>query len=332
MIKKLKKRNFGNLLERDRNRIMGDNYDYIWNEIEKGEKEKYIDKYEDKVEKITYCKVCFSTNLKVYEDVVCTDCGLILSENRMVNSDIGNFNTKIKIKNVNCKSKISKLKDWNEWSNEEKNSYKLKEYIRTLCERLNIFQGNIPQIVEKCKDVIDAIKKYDGTKRARVKDGIIITCIYHIFKNSYNPYCYIALSNKIDLELKYVTKADKIISDLINMKKLDFIEYKIENQKKPYDYVITTIKQNNIEISNKILLKVKTLLDICEKEDILQDHTPLSIGCSCFYYILKYDNKLLVDLKSFSNLYNLSVVTIVKTYNKLLLHKEKFKKILDKIE
>ena len=36
--------------------------------------------------------------------------------------------------------------------------------------------------------------------------------------------------SKIDLDIKYVTKADKIISDLVNMKKLDFDEYKDTKQ------------------------------------------------------------------------------------------------------
>ena len=96
---------------------------------------------------------------------------------------------------------------------------------------------------------------------------------------------------------------------------------------KPFDYVITTINKNNLKISNDILNKVQILISLCEDNDLLLDHTPLSVGVSCFYYILKLEN-IDIDLKIFSELYNLSVVTVVKTYNKLKIYNDKIIKYL----
>ena len=307
------------------------NFDYIWNEIDKIKNENKLNKENNKEEKydiyISFCKLCESTNIKIDNNIICGDCGLILSENRISENAVfnGSENVDCKFKSTSIKSKrISKIQEWYTWTNEEKNTYKLKEYIKVLCTRLDIVESIISDIIYKSIIVMNTVKKYDGTKRARVKDGIIITCIHHISKLSNTPYCYIELANKIDLDIKYVTKAEKFISELINMKRLEFKEFQEMKKKNPYDYIIST----NIKVSNDILKKAKTLIELCEDNDILQDHTPLSIGCCCFYYILKREENIDVDLKTFSNIYNISIVTIVKTYNKLLLYKNNIDKWL----
>ena len=305
------------------------NFDYIWDEFDKIKDEKIeVDIHN---EYITFCKMCESTNLKRDENIICGDCGLILSENRISESIVftGEANVEYKFKSTSIKSKrLSKIQEWYTWTNEEKNTYKLKEYIKTLCARLDIIESMISNIIDTSIIVMNTVKKNDGTKRGRVKDGIIITCIHHISKSTSTPYCYIDLANKIDLDIKYVTKAEKSISELVNMKILKFKEFEEMKKKNPYDYIISTMKQNNIKVSNDILKKAKILIEICEDNDILQDHTPLSIGCCCFYYILKSEN-IDIDLKTFSNIYNISIVTIVKTYNKLLLYKNNIDKWLN---
>jgi hypothetical protein len=305
-----------------------DNFDYIWKEIDEiRNKDATIDDYN--VE--NFCKICESTSttIKIDENIICGNCGLILSECRFSENVVYNGDTNIdcRIKNTSFNSKrLSKMQEWYTWTNDEKNTYKLKEYIKVLCTRLDIVDSIIPEIINKSITVMNTVKKYDGTKRARVKDGIIITCIHHISKSTLTPYCYIDLSNKIDLDIKYVTKAEKLISELINMKKLEFNEFQEIKKKNPYDYIVSIIKQNNIKVTYDILQKVKILINFCENNDILQDHTPLSIGCCCFYYILKKEENINIDLKTFSSIYNISIVTIVKMYNKLLLYKNNIDK------
>jgi hypothetical protein len=79
------------------------------------------------------------------------------------------------------------------------------------------------------------------------------------------------------------------------------------------------MKKHNFKVSPNLMLQVKRLIDICETNDILLDHTPLSTGVCCFYYILK-NNNIKIDAKVFSDLYNLSSVTVMKTFNKLKQH------------
>lgn len=307
---------------------INENYDYIWKEMDIFSKKKDNIKVEIDTYTYTTCKKCESTNIKRYENIICGDCGLILSENRISETPIF-YEDKSEVNYISTKlDRISKIKEWNNWTKDEKNTYKLKEYIKTLCERLHIIESMISSIIETSILVMNSIKKNDGTKRGRVKDGIIITCIHHISKYTLTPYCYTYLANKIDLDIKYITRAEKLISELVNMNILHFKEFIEEKKINPYDYIISTIKQNNIKVSNNILKKVKLLIEICEDNDILQDHTPLSIACSCFYYVLNMENNINIDIKTFSYIYNISIVTLVKMHNKLLFYKDKINKLL----
>ena len=135
------------------------------------------------------------------------------------------------------------------------------------------------------------------------------------------------MAKQLDLDIKYVTRAERLILELVNSKKLNLSKSVVLDTQKPYDYIINTIKSKNLNINNQILEHTRSLITICEDNDILLDHTPLSVGVSCFYYILKLNN-IDIDLKMFSELYDLSVVTVVKTYNKLKVYEKQISELL----
>lgn len=260
------------------------------------------------------CKNCGSSNT----DTTCYDCGLINDDNYLVDTQV--FSTPDK-RRLTCAgssgSKLQKMIDWNMWTNEEKNTYKLKIYTRDLCYRLGITESIIKEVCDTVAIVMNIIKQNEGTKRARVKDGIILSCIEYVSK--YMLQFTISVENLakiINLDIKYVTRAEKIILELINSKKLDLDKKYILSVDKPYDYVQAIIHKQNIQVPQNILEEVQKLIQTCEKNDVLVDHTPLSIGVSCFYYVLKQHN-IDVDLKILSDMYNLSIVTVLKTFNKL---------------
>lgn len=302
------------------------NLDKIWKEFE-------TDKRKDTNYKNDQCKSCtncFSENLHTnYLDLICYDCGLVISSNYVTNCS--SFETVPeaipKKKFTNYNNKISKMQDWYTWTNDEKNIYKLKMYVKNLCQRLKISEYLIDQIVNVVTMVMDTIKRNDGTKRARVKDGIIVICIYYVSKDTITPYSYMDMAKRLDLDIKYVTRAERLILELLNSKKLNLSKSLVLDTQKPYDYIINTIKSKNLNIDNQILEHTQSLIAICEDNDILLDHTPLSVGVSCFYYILK-SNNIDIDLKLFSELYDLSVVTVVKTYNKLKVYEKQITNML----
>jgi transcription initiation factor TFIIIB Brf1 subunit/transcription initiation factor TFIIB len=174
---------------------------------------------------------------------------------------------------------------------------------------------------------MDSIKKNDGTKRARVKDGIIICCIHYVSKDTHTPYSYTNMAKDLNLDMKYITRAERLILELMNAKKLNLDKAIVLDTNKPFDYVVNTIKKNDLKVDDNMLKDVKTLIEICEDNDILLDHTPLSIGVCCFYYILQM-RSINIDIKIFSELYNLSSVTIIKTSNKLKSYKRQIDQLL----
>lgn len=266
------------------------------------------------------CKNCKASNVhNINSEYICRDCGVVQTNILCNNVQSFESNIEIAVRKVGNNTRIKKMQDWYMWSNDEKNTYKLTNYTKDLCHKLNISENMIPSICSTVVHVMNIIKKYDGTKRARVKDGIILTCLQYVLKDTYHDISAIELAKKINLDIKYITKADKIILELISHKKLDLEKKSILDIKKPYQYVLDVINKKNIYIPNEILDQIQTLIQMCETHDLLLDHTPLSVGVCCFYYILKLNN-IPCDLKLFSELYDLSVVTVIKTFNKLKTH------------
>lgn len=308
-----------------------DDFDFIWKELDSTKRvqcvqESVVDSQEPRANE-RECE-CGSTNVRsINNDIICCDCGLVLTSDRL--SMNGSFESIVApVYHNRCKNnRLTKMQEWYMWSNAEKNTYKLKEYTRALCNRLHIFEGLVNNVVDTVVRVIDTIKRNEGTKRARVKDGIIVTCIYYVSKDTTTPYSYIEMSKQLSLDMKYITRAERTILELVNAKRLHFDNVSVLTTEKPYDYIVTAINRHDIRISQDTLHKIRVLIDICEDNDLLLDHTPLSIGVCCFYYVLKHTD-IQIDVKLFSEMYSLSMVTVIKTYNKLKVHSEKINRIL----
>jgi hypothetical protein len=284
---------------------------------------------------MTKCRDCSGTVIQDnnYENV-CTNCGLIQQNNscNFVHENPSVNCIELRRNNNNkTASKLKKMQNWYMWTNEEKNQYKLALYTRELCHKVGVsekkeyFENILQTTCDTVKEVMKVIKEQDGTKRARVKDGIILVCLQYVLRNANmfvgenNTSSAVELGKKINLQIKYISKAENMILEYINNGKLKLQKNTILKTKKAYDYVEEVMKKHNFKVSPNLMLQVKRLIDICETNDILLDHTPLSTGVCCFYYILK-NNNIKIDAKVFSDLYNLSSVTVMKTFNKLKQH------------
>lgn len=302
------------------------NLDKIWSDFDQL---KLIENQSNITETINNnsCSQCQGNNIAIDENnYTCSDCGLVIKEFNLSSQQSFESQPNFVHKSGYIKNnRLKKMQEWYMWSNEEKNTYKLKMYILTLCTKLQIIETLIPCITDTVIFVMDIIKKHDGTKRSRVKDGIIVFCIHYVSKDTQTQYSYVTLSKQLELDIKYVTRAERIILELINSKKLNLNKKLLLQIKNPYEYVLDTINKKSLKVPDHLLQKVKTLIDICDDNDLLLDHTPLSIGVCCFYYILKSEN-INIDLKMFSELYDLSVVTVIKTYNKLKIYEKQIKK------
>lgn len=276
--------------------------------------------------KQTTCPEC---DYSIY-DSVCNNCGLMVNNEQEYSNYSFEEPVPYKPNYSSSNSRLMKMQEWMMWTNEEKTEYKLNKYTKELCEKLQVSETIIDPVCNLVSQIMNAIKNScDGPKRSRVKDGIIVVCIYYISKGTSNTYSYIELSKKINLSMKYISKADKLMNELINLNKLKVSQeftnnfFKTEN---PIDYVTKIIDKYSLNINRQIINQVVELIDICEDNDILLDHTPLSVGVSCFYYILDINN-IEINVKVFSELYDLSMVTVLKTFNKLKLHKDNLEKM-----
>lgn len=266
------------------------------------------------------CTQCLGSDIVLHSNErICSDCGLVLAS--YLNTSSVSFDAVVqptfhRPNNSARSNKIKKMQNWYMWSNEEKNAYKLGTYTKDLCTKLDINEDFQQVIADTVIEVMTIIRKHDGTKRARVKDGIILCCIQYVSKSIKHEMSACDLAKRLHMDIKYVTKAEKIILELINNKKLHLDKGSILETKQPFSYVMDVVRRKCLRISEDILKEISTLIHFCQENDILLDHTPLSIGVCCFYYVLKANN-IPIDMKVFSELYDLSVVTVIKTYNKL---------------
>lgn len=272
---------------------------------------------------------CTECNSIIYESV-CDNCGLVTNNEQEFSHYSFDEPVQYRPSYSSSNNRLMKMQEWMMWTNEEKTEYKLNKYTKELCTKLQISETIIDSVCSLVSQIMTAIKNScDGPKRSRVKDGIIIICIYYISKGTSTAYSYIDLAKNIDLNMKYISKADKLLMELINSNKLNVSYEFMQNffkTEKPIDYVTKIIDKYQLKINPQILNQVEELISICEDNDILLDHTPLSVGVSCFYYILDINN-IDINVKMFSELYDLSMVTVLKTFNKLKQHTHNLEKM-----
>lgn len=291
------------------------------------------------------CTSCNINNFIVSNSYnVCVNCGLTTSVCNSGEND--SFSSEIPaLKKLVGSSKISKMIGWMEYTNEQKNEYKLKKYTRQFLSQFKFLQENvIGDVCEMTIKVMNAITVSDnsGPKRSNVKDGLIIVILYYALGHNTNKinFTQVELARIINIDIKYISKAEKIIIELVKCESnksasicresciVEFFKGSIKNVISPLDYIMTSINKYSLVLPINSLDRTKKLINICQDNDILLDHTPLSVGAACFYYILK-ESSISVDLKLFSDMYSLSTVTITKTYGKLYSIKEKLNKAID---
>lgn len=279
------------------------------------------------------CKNCGSTDFVNDSEVAestCNACGLVIINSDIPQEEFSGHKSKLDActfitvkagpRDENSK-KLQRLQGWYMWTNKEKNAYKLTGYTKELCYKLGIIESLYSTICEMAVAVMEAVRSHEGTKRGRVKDGIVVACINYIYKERGLTFNIPHMAKRIDLDIKYVTKGEKLMLELINLKKLNINKQIVLATDSPFDYVLDITRKKGLHIPVRLLEETQKLIGLCELNNILLDHTPLSIGVSCFFYIIKLHN-VPIDVKMIADFYGISTVTILKTYSKLNCHKD----------
>lgn len=184
------------------------------------------------------------------------------------------------------------------YTDEDKKNHPIYLYIKELCDKFNV-NTLTREIIDFCIYVFQKIKLLDTPRRNKLKEAIVILCINYIYQQN-----NLSLNFK---ETKYITKANKILLELKHLDNTFNIDKQyLLKRLSPFEH----IKKYNL---NDIILKnTKRLIDLCEINDVLMNHTNLSIGLGCLYYVLnEMDKNLIIE-----NI-NITELTIKKIFKEL---------------
>lgn len=289
--------------------------------------EKEIEKETNHLNK---CNKCNSINIiknTVDGTYVCTKCGLIL-EGTLVNSSCwsidgsydhsSNMNdilTNTVSYNNNYRGMMRTLYKWYSLTPEERSLNIVFNKIRDICKN-----GNIDKCIEDDAKImykyIDG-HKYDGKKkilRAKNRSGTIAGVVMHACKRKGEPRSPKEIAKMAGLKYPAVTKGYKIFITLLNdIDKNKIFDINIFNTSE--DFVKRFCHEINID-DNK-MKQACIISNNIYKLGVVSDHVNSSIASASILLMAELNN-INIPKKILENKFNISMVTISKTYKKII--------------
>lgn len=294
------------------------------------------------------CPNCGSDEL--YNDsiegiLVCSECGLKIKELLDSSPDWNSINTtdnnnsrcgcptnyyfpksSLGTKVSNGKfSKISILEKWNQMPYKERSTFEVLKYIDNICSKHKLDKP----IIDNAKNLFNKLSKMkhsEGTNqgkniiiRGENRKSIIAACVF----NGANLQGYPRTPKEIAVifgitekqvskgcrKLRDIMNKDNIISNIKSCQSEEYID------RKEYSDLLK-LELKHIELSKKIAKNIKKL-------DIASDHKPASIAAASVLIMASIFG-LNINKKKISQVFNISQVTIIKTYKKIY----QFRKII----
>ena len=284
------------------------------------------------------CTICKSNNL-IYTSgrgsYVCGDCGLdnleLYDESPEWNSyedkddnqrcgtyinpfyPVSSLGTTI---NAIGYSKVKMLKSWGQISYKEKSLSEVLNDIETKCKKYNITKA----IIDNTKILYKNIRelKNDNGKNIIIRGinrkQIIAACLYFGAILQKFPRSTREVADIFGLDIKHVTKGCKNFLDIMNDNYIVF-DIKPAHGSEFIDRYGTKLK-----LTKETIQLSKNILENSIKLDLTTDHQATSLAAasiSLAIVILKEN----INKKLISELFNISDVTIGKTYNKMIPYK-----------
>ena len=294
----------------------------------------------DKEVKKKSCSSCKSDklvvdNLKGY--LVCQDCAVInqefLDENpEFAKEDENNGNnssrygcpsnyffpksalgTKIASKGY---SKISALQRQGQMPYREKSLLEVLERIQTKCKKYNITQSIIDSAKILYKKVSDS-KHIRGKRKGKNmimrcinRRSMIAACVFYACKMQREPRSPKEIADIYELELKHVHRGCRRILDYVD---LNSTFYQIRSSQS-VDFIERLAKR--LDMDRKYIDIAKDVCNNIHKLDIASTHEPPSVAAGCILLVVNTYN-LTLTKKEISEIFDISDVTISKTYRKI---------------
>ena len=286
------------------------------------------------------CKSCKSDkliidNIKGY--LVCQECAVInqefLDENPEFTHDEENngngssrygcpsnyffpksaLGTKIATKGYN---KISALQKQGQMPYREKSLLEVLERIQTKCKKYGVSQSIIDSAKILYKKVSDS-KHIRGKRKGKNmimrcinRRSMIASCVFYACKMQKEPRSPKEIADIYDLEIKHVHRGCRKILDYID---LNSTFYQIKNSQAA-DFIERLSKK--LDIDKKFIEISKDVCNNIHKLDIASTHEPPSVAAGCILLVATNYN-LPINKKQISEIFDISDVTISKTYRKI---------------
>jgi transcription initiation factor TFIIIB Brf1 subunit/transcription initiation factor TFIIB len=289
------------------------------------------------------CRLCNSTNIvmNIMKSVnVCTDCGCESGEVYECRPEWSNFeegnhetarcgvatnpffpksSTCLVIGGTGC-HKLKMLQSWDQVPYKERSLSEVLSGIEAKLKKYKITKAIIDNAKILYKNLSE-IKHVDGSNvgktiiiRGLNRRGLIAACAFYGAKLQGSPRSTKEIADIFDLEEKQVTKGCRRFLELLNYESV----YKF-HASKACDYVtINSLKLNLFKPDIDLALQITNNIN---KLDIASDHQPTSVAAGSILLVSDIKD-LKISKGKISEIFQISEVTISKTYKKILPYKK----------
>ena len=198
----------------------------------------------------------------------------------------------------------------------EKSLLEVLERIQSKCKKYNVTQGIIDSAkilykkVNDSKHIVGQRKGKNMIMRCINRRSIIAACVFYACKMQKEPRSPKEISDIYELEIKHVHRGCRKILDYID---LNSTFYKIKNSQAA-DFIERLSKK--MDIDKKFIEIAKDVCDNIHKLDIASTHEPPSVAAGCILMVANA-YKIPISKKQISEIFDISDVTISKTYRKI---------------
>ena len=226
------------------------------------------------------------------------------------NSSLG---TKMKVKGY---SRIAAIQKQGQVPYSEKELMSTIKSIEEKCLKYGIKQN----IIDTAKTLYKKIRDYkhtDGKRKGKNmimrcinRRSMIAACVFYACKLQNEPRSPKEIADIYDLEIKHINKGYRKFLDYVNMDSF-FNEFKSSQST---DFIERYSKKLNL--ADIYIKKAKDISSNIHKLDIVSTHEPSSVAAGCILLVTKM-HKLDLNKKKISEIFNISDVTISKTFRRI---------------
>lgn len=223
--------------------------------------------------------------------------------------------------------KLKMLQNWCSVPSHERSLSIVFNMIKKICENNGLdrcVEDDAKILYKKASEYRNENHVYKNDRvsliiRRKNRIGLISACVYYACKRYNCAKSVKEISKIFGIEPKCVNKGCKNFIKYTKHLKEDYNT----SISVPSQYVLRFCKKLGIE--QKYVNEIITMTEKIQKMNTITSHTPLSIASACVFRCLLQHNITRITKNDISNVFGISEVTIIKTYN----HLNKYNDILD---